>query len=92
MGFLGPVTGLDGHLVRPHDLDLSRTPVAGGVEAVVTRIVSLGFEIRVEARAGDTEVWAQLTGVGARALDVQPGDTLYFRPAAHANSLTAAAV
>jgi sulfate transport system ATP-binding protein len=91
MGFLGPITVLNGQLVRPHDVDLSRTPVDGGVEAVVTRIVSLGFEIRIEARAGDADVWAQLTGATARALDVKPGDTLYFRPAADANSLTAAA-
>jgi sulfate transport system ATP-binding protein len=99
MGFLGPITVLNGQLVRPHDIDLSRTPVDGGVEAVVTRIVSLGFEIRIEARiastagpAGGNEVWAQLTGASARALDVNPGDTLYFRPAADANALAPAAV
>lgn len=82
MGFLGPVTVLNGQLVRPHDVELSRTAVDGGVEAKVTRIVSLGFEIRIEARvineAGDADVWAQLTGATARELNVQPGDTLYF--------------
>jgi sulfate/thiosulfate transport system ATP-binding protein len=86
MGFLGPITVLNGQLVRPHDVDLSRTPVDGGVETVVTRIVSLGFEIRIEARvagpADGGDVWAQLTGASARALDVKPGDTLYFRPSA----------
>jgi len=99
MGFLGPITVLNGQLVRPHDVDLSRTPVDGGVEAVVTRIVSLGFEIRIEARiagtagpAGDADVWAQLTAASARALDVKPGDTLYFRPAADANALAPAAL
>jgi len=92
MGFLGPITVLNGQLVRPHDVELSRTPVDGGVEAVVTRIVSLGFEIRIEARAGGADVWAQLTDASARALDVRPGDTLYFRPAATANALTAVPV
>src|SRR4029450_4146381 len=40
MGFLGPVPELHGQLVRPHDIDLSREPVDGAVEATVTRVVS----------------------------------------------------
>ncbi|GAA3455230.1 MULTISPECIES: sulfate/molybdate ABC transporter ATP-binding protein [Dactylosporangium] len=88
MSFLGPVTHLDGRLVRPHDVALSRTP--GGTEATVTRVVSLGFEVRIEARAGDREVWAQLTRAGARDLDVKTGDTVYFSPSAEARTLAAA--
>jgi sulfate/thiosulfate transport system ATP-binding protein len=86
MSFLGPVTHLDGQLVRPHDIDLSRTPRDGSVPATVTRIVSLGFEVRIEAKAGDAEVWAQLTAASAKALDVKPGDTVHFSPAAIAPS------
>ncbi len=56
------------------------------------RIVSLGFEVRVDAKAADGDVWAQLTGASARALDVRPGDTLYFRSAVDANALAAAGV
>jgi sulfate/thiosulfate transport system ATP-binding protein len=48
MGFLGPVTQLGGTLVRPHDLDLVKTAEPGAVHAKVTRIVRLGFEVRVE--------------------------------------------
>jgi sulfate transport system ATP-binding protein len=87
MSFLGPVTHLDGKLVRPHDVALSRDP--GGTEATVTRVVSLGFEVRIEARAGERDVWAQLTRAGAKAIDVKPGDTVYFSPSAEARTLAA---
>jgi sulfate/thiosulfate transport system ATP-binding protein len=80
MSFLGPVTSLSGRLVRPHDIDLSRSPRDGSVPATVTRIVPLGFEVRVEAKAGDADVWAQLTAAGARTLDVRPGDTVHLSP------------
>jgi sulfate/thiosulfate transport system ATP-binding protein len=88
MSFLGPVTRLDGHLVRPHDIDVSRTGEAGGTAATVTRVVPLGFEVRVEASTGDHEVWVQLSRAAARALDVTPGDMVYLRPAAAARVLT----
>jgi sulfate/thiosulfate transport system ATP-binding protein len=90
MSFLGPVTRLDGHLVRPHDVEVSRTPSEGAVRATVTRVVSLGFEIRVEATTGEHDVWAQLTRTAARAIDIKPGDTVYLRPAADARALPAA--
>src|SRR5919206_412736 len=48
MGFLGPVSRLDGHLVRPHDLTLADEPIDGGDEAMVGRVLHLGFEVRVE--------------------------------------------
>jgi sulfate transport system ATP-binding protein len=89
MSFLGPVTHLDGQLVRPHDVSLSREPSSGATAAVVTRVVSLGFEVRIEATAGDVDVWAQLTRAGAKAIDVKPGDTVYFSPAADARTLAA---
>jgi sulfate transport system ATP-binding protein len=91
MSFLGPVTRLDDQLVRPHDVELSRTAQPGSTEATVTRVVRLGFEVRVEANAGDAEVWAQLTRAAADDLDVKSGDLVYLRPAAHARSLAATA-
>src|SRR3954467_3635785 len=89
MRFLGPVTSLGGRLVRPHDIELSRTPSGGSVAAVVTRVVPLGFEARVAARAGEDEIWAQLTRAGARSLEVAPGDTVHFSPSVEAKSLAA---
>ena len=48
--------------VRPHDLEISDTPLEGAAEAHVERIVHLGFEVRVEiVRADGWKLWAQLT-------------------------------
>lgn len=48
MRFLGPVTEIGGRLLRPHDVEVSAEPGPGTVPAVVTRVVRLGFEVRVE--------------------------------------------
>ena len=63
MKFIGEVTQLDGHLVRPHDIAFSLAPAPGAVAARVRRVVRLGFETRVEmiAESSGDEVWAQMT-------------------------------
>src|SRR4051812_35785802 len=61
MSFLGPVTTLDGRLVRPHDLELSVEQRPGTVTAKVTRVTRLGFEVRVDLEIDGTELWAQVT-------------------------------
>ena len=49
MRFLGPVTQLGDRLVRPHDLQIHAGPAADGdVSGRVSRIVRVGFEVRVE--------------------------------------------
>jgi len=82
MGFLGPVARLGDGLVRPHDLVL-RTDADGiGVEAQISRIVHLGFEVRVELElAGEAEgsVYAQLTRHEAEQLELHEGDIVYVR-------------
>jgi sulfate transport system ATP-binding protein len=81
MGFLGPVSKLGEALVRPHDLVLSPEPVDGGVEAQVTRVVYLGFEVRVELDlAGGESVSVQLTRAEADELELSEGDITYVRP------------
>jgi sulfate/thiosulfate transport system ATP-binding protein len=81
MGFLGPVARLGSRLVRPHDLVLRPDPEGGAVEAQVTRVVHLGFEVRVELElAGDGAVAAQLTRHEAEQLELAPGDIVYVRP------------
>ena len=87
MSFLGPVTNLAGHLVRPHDIDVSATERSGGTAAAVTRIVRLGFEVRIEMRIDEQAVWAQLTRGTADSLGIEPGDTVYLRPSPHAKRL-----
>jgi sulfate transport system ATP-binding protein len=80
MGFLGPVSKLGSSLVRPHDLVLSGTPVDGGVEAQVARVVYLGFEVRVELELGRGErVSVQLTRGEADELELAAGDIAYVR-------------
>ena len=81
MSFLGPVTRLRGELVRPHDLEVFTAPEADTVPAIVERVVSLGFEVRLDARVAQEEVWVQLTRGEAEKLDVQAGRTVHLRVA-----------
>lgn len=78
--FVGPVTRLDGSLLRPHDVDIRIDPVDGGVEAQVERVIHLGFEVRVELATGDgRQVWAQLTREDAEQLELLEGQIVYVR-------------
>lgn len=81
MGFIGPVTHLDGQVVRPHDFDILREPAGGAVEAEVERIVPLGFEVRVELVLGDgSPLVVQLTRDEAGLLELRPGEIVWARP------------
>jgi sulfate transport system ATP-binding protein len=85
MGFIGPVSEVDGHLVRPHDLVLSDEPGDGAQEAMVERVTHLGFEVRVElVRGGGERVVAQLTRSEADALELRDGAIVWLRPPASA--------
>ena len=77
MSFLGPVTRIGGELVRPHDLELSATPIPGAQEAVVERVTRLGFEVRVDLAVDAGEAWAQVTRSTAEHLDLKPGDHIW---------------
>jgi sulfate transport system ATP-binding protein len=85
--FVGPVTQIDGQLVRPHDVELSPEPNGDGEAATVVRVVHLGFEVRVElvTEAGD-ELWAQVTREEADYLGVEPGAALFVRASTPAAS------
>ncbi|WP_018177799.1 sulfate/molybdate ABC transporter ATP-binding protein [Jongsikchunia kroppenstedtii] len=97
MSFLGSTARVNGVLVRPHDIRVGRTPEmalaasgvgvdaaaaqAGIVKAHVTRVVHLGFEVRVElknAASGD-EFHAQITRGDAEALQLKEGDEVFVR-------------
>ena len=74
MSFVGEVNRLGDSYVRPHDIEVVLDPDENTEEAMVQRIVALGFEIRVEFVLGDgTEVWAQLTRGGAAAAGAARG-------------------
>jgi sulfate transport system ATP-binding protein len=83
MGFVGPVSRLNGRLVRPHDVTVSLTPRDGAVEAMVARVVHLGFEVRLELELRDgTLARAQLTRAQNDELELARGDVVYVRPPA----------
>jgi sulfate/thiosulfate transport system ATP-binding protein len=80
MNFIGPVTQLDGQLVRPHDVQLLVDAAPGTDEAVVERIVRLGFEVRVQlALASGEPVTAQLPRSEAEQLELREGDIVHVR-------------
>jgi sulfate transport system ATP-binding protein len=80
MNFIGPVTRLGGQLVRPHDVQVLTEPSASADEAVVERIVRLGFEVRVElALADGQQVSAQLARAEADELELRVGDIVHVR-------------
>ncbi|HYH89335.1 MAG TPA: TOBE-like domain-containing protein [Solirubrobacteraceae bacterium] len=83
MGFLGRVSKVGDELVRPHDVALSDRPEDGWEEAMVQRVVHLGFEVRVEVvRSDGEEISAQLTRAEAEALEPEAGSIVWLRPPA----------
>ncbi len=92
MGFVGPVSTFEGRLVRPHDVSVSPTPIADGIEAMVARVVHLGFEVRIDLELPGGELaQAQLTRRQIDELEVGRGDIVYVRaPAQAAAALKAA--
>lgn len=53
MEFLGPVTRLNGQLVRPHDIDVFTTAEPGTIPARVEKLQRVGFEVRANLRHQD---------------------------------------
>ncbi|MGZ4293067.1 MAG: sulfate/molybdate ABC transporter ATP-binding protein [Solirubrobacteraceae bacterium] len=83
MGFVGPVSRLGDRLVRPHDVTIALEPGDSRIEAMVKRVVHLGFEVRLELELADgSEARAQLTRAQADELEVGAGDIVYARPPA----------
>jgi sulfate transport system ATP-binding protein len=81
MGFVGPVNRLGQTFVRPHDLDVQLEPDVGSSEAMVERVVHLGFEVRVELLRDDGEhLLVQLTKEEAEQLELERGQIVYVRP------------
>jgi sulfate transport system ATP-binding protein len=80
MSFIGPVNRLGDAYVRPHDIQLLAESDGSGTEALVERVVHLGFEVRVELKLGDgRELWAQVTREQAQELELHEGQILAVR-------------
>jgi sulfate transport system ATP-binding protein len=81
MGFVGPVNRLGDAYVRPHDVEVLLEPDAETQEAMVERVVHLGFEARVElVREDGQHLLAQLTQEQAEQLELERGQIVYVRP------------
>jgi sulfate/thiosulfate transport system ATP-binding protein len=89
MGFLGPVTRLDGQLIRPHDIEVLRDPGQGTTPAKITRLLRVGFEVRAELQTDTSEPWVQLTRGQAEELNLVEDGTVWLRTSHKATTLAA---
>lgn len=82
MSFVGTANKLAGKLVRPHDVEIAHVPRPSSEEAMIDRIVHLGFEVRLEMTlADDGPLIAQLTRAQVEELELQEGQIVYVTPA-----------
>jgi sulfate/thiosulfate transport system ATP-binding protein len=81
MSFVGPVNRIGEAFVRPRDITLSLEPDGEASEAMVERVVHLGFEVRAElVRHDGQHLLVQLTQDEAQALELERGLIVYVRP------------
>jgi len=80
MSFVGPVTRVGGRLVRPHDVQVLTEAGEASQQAVVTRIVRLGFEVRVELLPAEGDLLtAQLSRTEFEQLEIVEGQIVHIR-------------
>ncbi len=80
MGFVGPVTRLGELLIRPHDIEVRRQPNGTTSEAMVERLVHLGFEVRADLVLQDGQrLQAQLSREDAEELELAKGQIVFVR-------------
>ena len=89
MRFLGETTDLAGRTVRPHDIEVAMQPGALGATAgTVTRILRVGFEVRVTVTTEDgDEVLVTMTRTLARNLGVEEGAKVWLTAAKGATTV-----
>src|SRR5919106_832700 len=81
MSFVGTANRIGSLLVRPHDVQLAHVPSSTSEEAMIDRIVHLGFEIRVEMTLADgNPLIAQLTRAEVEELELADGQIVYVLP------------
>ena len=81
MSFVGPVNRLGNAFIRPHDVELRLDPNGTTREALVQRLVHLGFEVRVELLRDDGEMMSvQQTREQIESLELRAGQIVYVRP------------
>jgi sulfate/thiosulfate transport system ATP-binding protein len=83
MAFVGPAHRLGEAWVRPHDVEVTHEPNGQTIEALIDRVVHLGFEVRVELTLQDGEHFSvQLTRDQIEELELTEGQIVFVRPRA----------
>ena len=83
MSFVGPAHRLGEAWVRPHDVEIRHEPNGKTIEALIDRVVHLGFEVRVELTLQDGEKFSvQLTREQVYELELGEGQSVFVRPKA----------
>jgi sulfate transport system ATP-binding protein len=81
MAFVGPAHRLGEAWVRPHDVEVRHEPNGQTIEALIDRIVHLGFEVRVELTLeGGEHFSVQLTRDQVEELELAEGQIVFVRP------------
>jgi sulfate transport system ATP-binding protein len=81
MTFVGRAHRFEDTFVRPHDLEVTLEPNGATREAMVERIVHLGFEVRVElVREDGARFSVQITRDRAEMLELTTGQIVYVKP------------
>jgi sulfate/thiosulfate transport system ATP-binding protein len=92
MAFVGPAHRLGEAWVRPHDVEVRHEPNGQTIEALIDRIVHLGFEVRVELTLeGGEHFSVQLTRDQVEELELAEGQIVFVRPRASRTFSTGAA-
>ena len=91
MSFLGPVTTLNGHLVRPHDLEIETHPFDNAYPGRIERFNRVGFEVRLDVRLTEDDqappVLVTLTRAEATAKALELGVPVWITPVANASKV-----
>jgi sulfate transport system ATP-binding protein len=81
MSFVGQVNRVGDAFVRPHDFELTLEPSGSTREAMIERIVHLGFDVRVELLGDDGDRFSvQLTRDEAERLELEHGQIVFAAP------------
>jgi sulfate/thiosulfate transport system ATP-binding protein len=82
MRFVGTANKIGDSLVRPHDVEISHVHNGRGEEAMIDRIVYLGFEVRLEMTLADeSPLIAQLTRAQVEELELAERQIVYVTAA-----------
>ena len=66
--------------VRPHDIDIERAPVSGGLEATVQDVHAIGPMVRIELAHASELIEVELTRERASVLDLTKGQLVWLKP------------